>query len=136
MSGTPAAGEKPAPVGTMLVGPADARGALWLGETLYLAGEAPKLWRVDFDPAAAVVVQSDEATPRAARDLDLARALSGRRHWDEAATLYARWPDQAPVIHRAAALLAAGRRSEALALREKLLAAGVAPGTLGVWLGE
>ena len=136
LGGTPAAGEKPTPVGTMLVGPADARGALWLGETLYLAGEAPKLWRVDFDPAAAVVVPSDEATPRAARDLDLARALSGRRQWDDAATLYARWPAEAPVVDHAAALLAADRRAEARALRAKLLAAGVSAGTLGVWLGE
>jgi hypothetical protein len=123
-----------APFGTITSAGGESSYLVFQGRTLYLASDEPRITRVSLDPPPPASLPFGVAAPDRARDLALAAALLRHRRWADAERLYARWPDDAPLTDRAAALAALGRVHEARALQPRLQADGVLPGTLDVWL--
>ena len=123
-----------APFGTITSAGGESSHLVFQGRTLYMASDEPRITRVSLDPPPPISLSFGVAAPDRARDLALAAALLRHRRWADAERLYARWPDDAPLADRAAALAALGRVDEARALQPRLQADGVLPGTLDVWL--
>ena len=107
---------------------------LFSRDFMFLASSDDTIQRVRLDPQPLPLVRLGDTLVDSNSAVARARQLLDARQWNAAATLYGRYPDAAPPIERASALIAAGHPEEAALLRDDLLKAGVLPGTLAGWI--